>query len=78
MLGQTGFLLVEQGNNGAPHKLIHGLVGPALNVPLGHFFQLRSQMNLYDHSLPQVPTLLRFFALSKNSTALFSNDSTLL
>ena len=77
MLGQTGFLLVKQGN-GAPHKLIHGLVGPALNVPLDHFFQLRSQMNLYDHSLPQVLTLLRFFALSKNSTPLFSNDSTLL
>ena len=77
MLGQTGFLLVKQGN-GAPHKLIHGLVGPALNVPLDHFFQLRSQMNLYDHSLPQVLTLLRFFARSKNSIPLFSNDSTLL
>ena len=77
MLGQTGFLLEKQGN-GAPHKLIHGLVGPALNVPLDHFFQLRSQMNLYDHSLPQVLTLLRFFARSKNSIPLFSNDSTLL
>jgi hypothetical protein len=52
MLGQTGFLLVKQGN-GAPHKL-HGLVGPALNALLDHLFQLRSQMNLYDHSLPQV------------------------
>jgi hypothetical protein len=30
------------------------LVGPALNVLLDHFFQLRSQMNLYAHSLPQV------------------------
>src|SRR5882762_3472965 len=49
-----------------------------LNVPLGHFLQPRSQMNLYDHSLPQVLTLLRFFALSKNSTPLFSNDSALL
>jgi hypothetical protein len=30
------------------------LVGPALNVLLNHFFQLRSQMDRYDHSLPQV------------------------
>src|SRR6266849_9202443 len=40
MLGQPSFLLVEQGN-GVFHKLIHGLVRPALNVPLDHFFQLR-------------------------------------
>src|SRR6267143_2905813 len=53
MLGQTGFLLVKQ-ENGAPHKLTHGLVGPALNVQLDHFLPLRSQMNLYDHSRPQV------------------------
>src|SRR6267378_4535902 len=28
------------------------LAGPSLNVLLDHFFQLRSQMNLYAHSLP--------------------------
>lgn len=53
MPGQPGSLPVNQGN-GVLHKLIHGLVGPALNVLLDHFFQLRSQMNLYAHSLPQV------------------------
>ena len=53
MPGQPCSLLVKQGN-GVFYKLIHGLVGPALNVPLDHFFQLRSQMNRYDHSLPQV------------------------
>jgi len=53
LFSQPGFLLVKQGN-GVLHKLIHGLAGLALNVLLDHFFQLRSQMNLYDHSLPQV------------------------
>src|SRR5882762_10353598 len=53
MLGHPGFLLVRQGN-GVTHQLIHGLAGPSLNVLLDHFFQLRSQMNLYAHSLPQV------------------------
>ena len=53
MLGHPGFLLVRQGN-GLTHQLIHGLAGPSLNVLLDHFFQLRSQMNLYAHSLPQV------------------------
>jgi hypothetical protein len=52
MLGQPGFLLVKQ-RNGVLHELIHGLVGPALNVPLDHLFQLGSQMNLHSHSLPQ-------------------------
>ena len=41
---------MKQGN-GVLHKLIHGLVGPALNVLLDKFFQLRSQMNLHDHIL---------------------------
>ena len=50
VLGQPSFLLVEQGN-GALHKLIHGLVGPALDVLLDHFFQRRPQMNLHTHIL---------------------------
>ncbi len=50
MLGQLGFLLVQQ-RNGMLHKLIHGLVGPALNILLDHFFRLTPQMNLHAHSL---------------------------
>ena len=41
VLGQPAFLLVQQ-RDGVLHKLIHGLVRPALHVLLDHLFEFRS------------------------------------
>ena len=52
MLGKPGFLVVKHGN-GVLYELVHALVGSALNVLLDQFLQLRPQMNLHYHILPQ-------------------------
>ena len=70
MFRQPRFLLVKQGNR-VLHKLIHGLVGPALNVLLDHFFQLRPQMNLHVCILHQTCSVRRGFSLRHESLLRF-------
>jgi hypothetical protein len=53
MFGEPSFLLVEQRNRVLP-KLIDGLVAPAPDVLLDHFFPLRVQMNIHSPSLAPV------------------------